>query len=251
MSAALGHRHDHADDLEMLVLTGLTKHFGSVRVIDGLDLTVQGGELVGILGPNGAGKSTLFNLIAGVLSPTEGHVIYRGHDITRTKPWVRCRRGIGRTYQVPKPFGHMTVFENVLAAAVHGGGHTIGHARRDAEEVLELTRLAPRHAQRAGTLSLLSLKQLELAKALAQRPRLLLLDEIAGGLTDAECELLINVIDAVRKTGTTIVWIEHVIHVLKRLASRLAVLYGGSIIADGMPEAVLADAKVQEVYLGA
>ncbi len=235
----------------MLELKKISRRFGGLRVIDGLDLHVRPGEILGVLGPNGAGKSTLFNLVAGVLSPNEGQVVYRGADITRMKIWTRRRMGIGRTYQVPKPFVHMSVFENVLVAAVHGGGLSIRAGRAEASAALELTGLSDRAALPAGALSLLNLKRLELAKAIANKPDLLLLDEIAGGLTDGECIALLDILRAIHAAGTTIVWVEHVIHALKSLATRLAVLYGGVILAEGEPDAVLNDSRVREVYLGA
>jgi branched-chain amino acid transport system ATP-binding protein len=235
----------------MLEIKGLSKHFGGVGVIEGLDLTVEGGEILGILGPNGAGKSTLFNLITGVLQPNGGTILYQSRDITRLRAWDRCRAGIGRTYQIPKPFRHMTVFENVLVAALHGGGLPLGKARAEAESVLELTGLAAHYRLNAGQLSLLDLKRLELAKSLAQRPRLLLLDEVAGGLTDAECDLLLDIVRKVHAGGGTIIWIEHVVRALRQLATRMALLYGGSIFASGTPDEVLADPRVKEVYLGA
>jgi branched-chain amino acid transport system ATP-binding protein len=234
----------------MLELQALSRSFGALKVIDNLALRVEQGEVLGIIGPNGAGKTTLFNIIGGVLAPTSGQVLFKGSNVTRLKVWNRCRLGIGRTYQVPKPFAHMSVFENVLVAAVHGAGLTIRKAKREAEEVLDFTGLAHRRALPAGRLALIDLKRLELAKALAQRPELLLLDEIAGGLTEAECDTLLEIIKTVHKRGTTIIWIEHVIHALRRIATRLAVLHGGAILGSGSPDTVLADERVREVYLG-
>ncbi len=234
----------------MLELDGLSRRFDGLKVIDGLDLTVAEGDVLGILGPNGAGKSTLFNLIGGVMPVDAGRIYYRGRDITQMRAWARCRIGIGRTYQIPKPFAHMSTFENVLVAAVHGGGLRIARAKPEVEAVLELTRLAHRSALPAGRLSLLDLKRLDLAKALAQSPRLLLLDEIAGGLTEAECDMLVAIVSAAHAKGITVVWIEHVIQALRRIATRLAVLYAGAILADGRPDAVLADDRVKAVYLG-
>ncbi|HEY5209991.1 MAG TPA: ABC transporter ATP-binding protein [Stellaceae bacterium] len=234
----------------MLQLASLSRAFGGLKVLDGLDFTVEAGEIVGILGPNGAGKTTLFNVIAGVLPPSGGRVLFEGRDITAMKRWDRCRLGIGRTYQVPKPFSHMSVFENVMVAAVHGGKMSVARARGEAIQVLDRIGLAHRARVPAGQLALLDMKQLELAKALAIKPRLLLLDEIAGGLTEVECETLLATIGAVHASGVTIVWIEHVIQALRRLVKRLAVLNGGGIIADGAPDAVLADARVKEAYLG-
>lgn len=234
----------------MLELAALSRAFGGLKVIDRLDLSVDAGEILGILGPNGAGKTTVFNMIVGVLPPTDGRVLFEGRDITTTKPWDRCRLGIGRTYQVPKPFTHMSVFENVLVAAVHGGRMSLKHAKHEAEASLDRTGLTGRAPLPAGQLALLDSKQLELAKALALRPRLLLLDEIAGGLTEAECESLLTTIRDVHQSGVTIIWIEHVIPALRRLVTRLAVLAGGGIIAMGAPSDVLADERVREVYLG-
>jgi branched-chain amino acid transport system ATP-binding protein len=235
----------------MLELVDLSKRFGALNVLDGLDLAVTAGEVLGVIGPNGAGKTTLFNLIAGVLAPSAGAVRFEGRNINRVKVWDRCRLGIARTYQIPRPFAHMSVFENVLCAAMHGGGLGPRAASPKAEEVLALVALSHRSATRAGELSLLDLKRLELAKALASGPRLLLLDEIAGGLTEAECDALLEIIGAVRAKGTTIVWIEHVIHALRRIAARIAVLHGGRIIASGAPDMVLAEPRVKQVYLGA
>jgi branched-chain amino acid transport system ATP-binding protein len=234
----------------VLELQAVHRHFGSVRVLDGVDLSVAKGDVLGILGPNGAGKTTLFNIILGVHPVTSGKVLFEGQELARLKPWDRCRAGIGRTYQVPKPFAHMTVYENVLAAAVSGGRMPTRPASAWAMEVLDLTGLDHRAAKPAGSLSLLDLKRLEFAKAIACRPRLLLLDEIAGGLTDYECDALLEIIRTVQSQGATIVWIEHVIHALRRVATRLAVLYGGTIISNGTPEAVLADPRVRDVYLG-
>lgn len=235
----------------MLNLTGLSLHFGALRVLDGLDLAVERGEVLGVLGPNGAGKTTLFNVITGVHRPTAGEIRFDGRAIGRRRSWHRCRAGIGRTFQVPKPFTGMTVFDNVLTAAVHGGGLSFRAASNRAGETLALTGLANRTDRLAGDLSLLDLKRLELAKAVACGPQLLLLDEIAGGLTDHECGVLLDILKVLRNRDITIVWIEHVLHALKSAATRLAVLHGGRFIADGSPEAVLADPKVQEVYLGA
>jgi branched-chain amino acid transport system ATP-binding protein len=234
----------------MLELASLSRAFGGLTVIDRLDFRVDAGEIVGILGPNGAGKTTLFNMVAGVLAPSAGRVLFETRDITAMKAWDRCRLGIGRTYQIPKPFTHMSVFENVLAAAVHGGRMPMARAKTEAEAVLARVGLGDRALVPAGQLALLDMKQLELAKALALKPRLLLLDEIAGGLTEAECNVLLETIREVHQGGVTIVWIEHVIQALRRLVTRLAVLAGGGFIAMGAPQEVLADARVREAYLG-
>lgn len=234
----------------VLEIKGLAKRFGGLTVIDGLDLAIGDREIMGIIGPNGAGKTTLFNLVAGVLQPSAGTIRYAGREIGSLKAWDRCRLGIGRTYQIPKPFAHMTVFENVLAAAVHGGGLRIRAARERAETMLSLTGLAADHDRLAGQLTLLDLKRLELCRALAVGPKLLLLDEIAGGLTDAEVDTLLGIIQRVHEAGAAIVWIEHVIRALRRLCHRIAVLHDGSFVTIGEPETVLADARVKTIYLG-
>jgi branched-chain amino acid transport system ATP-binding protein len=234
----------------MLELASLSRAFGGLVVIDRLDFKVERGEVVGILGPNGAGKTTLFNMIAGVMAPSGGRVLFGDRDITRMKAWDRCRLGIGRTYQIPRPFTHMSVFENVLTAALHGGRMSLPHAKNEAAAVLARLGLEHRAHLPAGQLRLLDMKQLELAKALALRPQLLLLDEIAGGLTEAECDALLERISDIHKSGVTIVWIEHVLHALRRLVTRLAVLANGSFVASGSPDAVLADQRVKQAYLG-
>jgi branched-chain amino acid transport system ATP-binding protein len=234
----------------VLEIAGLGKRFGGLTVIDGLDLAVGDREILGIIGPNGAGKTTLFNLVAGVLQPSAGTIRYSGREIGGLRTWDRCRLGIGRTYQVPKPFAHMSVFENVLTAAVHGAGKSIRAAREQAEAMLELSGLAADHARPAGQLTLLDLKRLELCRALAIGPRLLLLDEIAGGLTDAEVDTLLGIIQRVHAEGTAIVWIEHVIRALRRICHRIAVLHEGTFVTIGEPETVLADMRVRTIYLG-
>jgi ABC-type branched-chain amino acid transport systems, ATPase component len=234
----------------MLEVSHLKKHFGALKVIDGVDLSVARGEVLGILGPNGAGKSTLFNLISGNMRPTEGQICLNGKDITKTNPWTRVRGGIGRTFQVPHPFVHLSVFENVLVSATQAGGHSIHAARPRVNRILDLCHLSHRARVVAGDLPLLDLKRLELAKALAAEPEILLLDEIAGGLTDSECGALLDILDTIKSEGVTIVWIEHIVHALIRVATRLVVLAEGTLIANGTPEEVMADPKVRNLYLG-
>ena len=234
----------------ILTLSALSKRFGAVVVADGLNLTVHAGEALGILGPNGAGKTSLFGMITGTLRPDAGRIVYDDADISTLPPEKRCRRGIARSFQIPQPFGGMTVFENLLVAASFGGQLAERAATPRCLDVLARCGLSRRANQRAGTLTLLDRKRLELARALATAPRLLLLDEVAGGLTDHECVDLIALIRDVHASGVAIVWIEHVVHALLSLVDRLAVLNAGKFIAEGDPRAVIASPAVRELYMG-
>jgi branched-chain amino acid transport system ATP-binding protein len=234
----------------LLSLDGISKRFGQVLVADRLHLRVGGGDIVGIVGPNGAGKTSLFAIISGDLRPDAGEVVLDGRRVTGLGSAARCRLGMGRTYQVPRPFEHMTVFENVLVA-VHQGAQSRGRAAQSsAAEVLERTGLMEHANRAAGRLTLLQRKRLEIARALGSRPRLLLLDEVAGGLTDPEVEELTGIVTQLRADGLSILWIEHVVHALTRTVDRLICLAGGSFVADGEPGEVLSSAAVREVYLG-
>ncbi len=213
-----------------------------------MSLDVGQGEITGILGPNGAGKTTLFNLIAGTVTPDAGRVLFDGEDITGASIPARCRKGIARSFQIPHPFGGMTVFENVLVGATFGGSEHDPLART--ADVLRLTGLKLKANALAGSLTLLERKRLEMARALSTGPKLMLLDEIAGGLTDQECQSLLAAIRDIHGSGITIVWIEHVVHALLSVARRLVVMNFGRIIADGEPAAVLANAEVRSVYMG-
>ena len=205
---------------------------------------------MGIIGPNGAGKSTLFNLITGNLKADEGSIHFDGRDVTNVSAMERCLTGIGRSFQIPQPFGGMTVFENALVGATQGAGMSGHAAERHAMDVLEQTGLLARANTRAGTLTLLERKRLELTRALAAKPKLLLLDEIAGGLTEAECQSLITTIKDIHASGTTIIWIEHVVHALLAVVERLIVIDFGKKIAEGEPKAIMESAEVKEIYLG-
>ena len=227
----------------------LDKSFGALKVTDAVSFAVHAGEATGILGPNGAGKSTLFALIAGTLRPSAGAVFLDGDNVSGLTASARCRRGIGRSFQIPHPFVGMSVFENLLVAASFGNpdGRTPEATCRD---VLHLTGLLPKADLPAGSLSLLDRKRLELARAMATHPKLLLLDEIAGGLTRGECDALVALIRDLNSQGITILWIEHVLHALTQVVDRLLVLDRGRLIADGAPDAVLARPDVREIYLG-
>ena len=236
--------------MPLLVLHDVRKRFGALTVTDGVTLAVEPGETLGILGPNGAGKTTLFNLVSGDVKADSGRIEFDGRDIGRLPPHARCRLGIGRSYQVPQPFGHMTVFENLVTAACFGGGEREEEAWETAQEVLTRTGLW-RHANRpAGGLTLLDRKRLELARALATRPRLLLLDEIAGGLTEHEARVLVDELRQIKAAGVTMVWIEHVVHALLAIADRLFVLDAGRRLAEGAPREVMDSAEVRRVYMG-
>jgi branched-chain amino acid transport system ATP-binding protein len=234
----------------LLALRNVSKRYGAVKVTDDITLEVPQGQTLGILGPNGAGKTTLFNLISGDVRVDGGSVHYEGRDITALKPHQRCRAGIGRSYQVPQPFGAMTVFENLVTAASFGGGQPEHEAWATAHEVLRATGLLPHANKPAGGLTLLNRKRLELARALATRPKLLLLDEIAGGLTEHEAKELVDELRRIKQSGVTMIWIEHVVHALLSIADRLFVINFGTRLAEGEPRAVMEDAQVRRVYMG-
>jgi branched-chain amino acid transport system ATP-binding protein len=236
--------------MPLLKLEAVSKRYGALTVTDNIDLTVHRGETLGILGPNGAGKTTLFNLISGDVRADTGRIEYDGRDITRLPPHRRCRLGIGRSYQVPQPFGHMSVFENLVTAACFGGQQSERQAWETAVEVLEKTGLKAHANQPAGSLTLLNRKRLELARALATRPELVLLDEIAGGLTEHEARELVDELRRIKSEGVTMVWIEHVVHALLSIADRLFVINFGAKLAEGLPQDVMNDDEVRRVYMG-
>lgn len=231
----------------ILEAVGVGQRFGALVVLDGVDFRVGAAEAVGIVGPNGAGKTTLLNIFAGSLRPSSGTVRFRGADVTKLRANRRCRLGIARTFQVPRPFGGMTVFENVFVATGRRGRS----GYEASIEVLELSGLIDLANRRADSLGLLHRKRLELARALATGPTVLLLDEIGAGLTDAEAADLLLTIKEVRRQNIAIVWIEHIVHVLMQAIDRLVCFDAGHIIADGEPEAVIGDAAVIDAYLGA
>ncbi|WP_137894631.1 ABC transporter ATP-binding protein [Ramlibacter sp. 2FC] len=236
--------------MPLLALHSVSKSYGALKVTDDITLSVAEGETLGILGPNGAGKTTLFNLISGDVRVDAGRVEYDGRDVTRLRPHQRCHAGIGRSYQVPQPFGNMTVFENLVTAACFGGQQSEREAWRTAAQVLEQTGLMAQANRAAGGLTLLNRKRLELARALATRPRVLLLDEIAGGLTEHEAHELVDELRRIKAQGVTMIWIEHVVHALLSIADRLFVINFGQKLAEGQPQAVMADPEVRRVYMG-
>ena len=237
-------------DQPLLSASGLCKSYGAVRAVHEVDFEVRTGEVLGILGPNGAGKTTLFNLISGDTRLDAGKLVLAGASLHNESPHDRCRRGIGRTYQVPRPFGGMTTFENLLVAAFFGAQRNERSAYRHCAAILDDCGLADKANSQAGALTLLDRKRLELARAIAGDPTLLLLDEIAGGLTEGEANELVKLVRRLRDRKITIVWIEHVLHAIMAVADRIMVLNFGEKIAEGEPKTVISDPDVQRVYMG-
>ena len=213
--------------VDILAVNHLTKTFGRLRAVDSLTFEVREGEILGVMGPNGAGKTTLFNLLTGVYKPDEGDIQYQGKDISHESPAKRCRRGIGRTYQIPRPFDKLTVFENLLVGAVHGGGLSEKRARGKVLDILDLIGLISKTDYFAGSLPLLDRKTLELGRALATQPSLILLDEIAGGLTEKEATKVLGIVRKISEQGITIVWIEHLLMMMAEGADRLLAISEG------------------------
>lgn len=234
----------------ILALEKVSKRFGAVVVADGIDLTLNDGEALGIIGPNGAGKTTLFGITTGTVNPDSGRVIFSGNDVTGFPAERRCRMGLARSFQIPQPFSGMSVFENVVVAAAFGASKREGAVYDRCAALLERCGLIEKANRHAGGLTLLDRKRLELARALATNPRVLLLDEVAGGLTEHECTALVTLIRDVRASGVSIIWIEHVVHALLAIVDRLVVLHGGKFIAEGEPRDVIRSPQVAEIYMG-
>lgn len=234
----------------LLTLDTVTKSYGSVLVLDDISLTVPVGQALGIVGPNGAGKSTLLSVISGTEAASSGSVWLDGRDVSRVSAAARAHLGIGRSFQVPRPFGGLSVYENALVGANRGARLRRSQARDAALEALEVTGMLGRANEAAQSLRLLDRKRLELTRALATRPRLLLLDEIAGGLTESEAAELVGTVARLKDRGVTLIWIEHVVQALVQVVDRLVCLASGSLIKDGPPAEVLASREVLDVYLG-
>jgi branched-chain amino acid transport system ATP-binding protein len=234
----------------ILSANSVTKRFNALIVLSRVDFAVGEREAIGIVGPNGAGKTTLLNVLAGAYQPESGTVAFRGRDITDLPIEDRCRDGIARSHQIPRPFGGMTVFENLFVAATNGGGFRRDEAYERCIDALRLSGMVRLANRRAEALGLLDRKRLELARAVATDPAVLLLDEIGGGLTDAEASELVDTIRTIRGRGVTIVWIEHIVHVLLQVVERLVCMNAGTILADGEPQRVMSDPAVIEAYLG-
>ena len=234
----------------VLAAVDVRKRFGALAVIDGVNLALKKGEAVGIVGPNGAGKTTLLNVLSGSLAPDTGSIFFQSHDVTSKGAAERCKLGIARTHQVPRPFAGMTVFENLLVGATAGGRRRGAEAYDLCLHVLDQTALTPLANRRAEGLGLLQRKRLELARALAVDPAVLLLDEIGGGLTDAESAALVETVSGLRDRGIAVLWIEHIVHLLMQVVGRLVCMDAGRIIAEGPPETVVSQAAVIDAYLG-
>lgn len=234
----------------ILALEKISKRFGAIVIANEIDLALEEGEALGIIGPNGAGKTTLFGIVTGTVAPDAGRVVFAERDVTRLKPARRCALGLARSFQIPQPFGGMTVFENLVVAAAFGGGRGEGQVYGGCVEILDRCGLGDKANRLAGALTLIDRKRLELARALATGPKVLLLDEVAGGLTEHECAALVTLIRDIRREGVSIIWIEHIVHALVAVVDRLAVLHGGAIIAQGAPETVIRTPAVKEIYMG-
>src|SRR6266404_4365365 len=236
--------------MPILAFEKIAKRFGAVVVAQEVNLALDEGEALGIIGPNGAGKTTLFGIATGTVAPDGGRVLLAGTDITRLSPDRRCRLGLARSFQIPQPFGGMTVFENAVVAAAFGQGLRERDVYAACLEILDRCGLASKANRLAGSLTLIDRKRLELARALATKPKVLLLDEIAGGLTEHEAGELVEEIRRIKSQGITMIWIEHVVHALLAVADRLFVINFGQKLAEGAPGAVMNDPEVKRVYMG-
>ena len=235
---------------ELLNVTNLTKSFGEVTAVNDLSFSMTEGEILGMMGPNGAGKTSVFNLLSGVFLPDKGKVEFRGQDITRFSASKRCKYGIGRTYQIPQPFNKLTVYENLLVSAVHGGRISESRARDRIKEILAMVGLFEQRNQLSGGLPLLDRKALELGRAMATDPKLILLDEVAGGLTEAETEKVLGIVREINDRGVSIIWIEHILMTMAKGVDRLLVITQGSYLTSGAPEEVMNSDLVMESSLG-
>jgi branched-chain amino acid transport system ATP-binding protein len=235
---------------DLLVVKDLSRNFGSLAAVSELSFEVRRGEILGVMGPNGAGKTTVFNLLTGALKADTGSIVLDGRDITRLSASKRCRAGIGRTYQIPRPFTKMTVLENLMVPAVHGGGLPERKAKKISDEILEQISLTSVRNKFAGSLSLLGRKRLELGRALASQPKIILIDEVAGGLTEKEVEELLVIVKEIQRQGITIIWIEHIMMMMSEGADRLLFIAEGKPVKCGKPDEVMNSKEVLVRYWG-
>jgi branched-chain amino acid transport system ATP-binding protein len=238
--------------MALLELDHVTKSFGGLMAVDKLSFSMDPREIVGLIGPNGAGKTTVFNLITGLMKPDSGKIVLNNQDITRLPPYSICQKGIARTFQLVRTFNRLTALENVVAGRAYGSmpADNIGQARSEAEQILELTDLYSKRMHKAGSLGLVDRKRLEIARALATRPRLLLLDETFAGLNTAEIKDAIKLVHEIRETGVSIIVVEHVMKVIMGIADRVVVLTVGVKIADCCPREIVSNEEVIKAYLG-
>ena len=234
----------------ILTFENVNSGYGRVKILNDLSFEVKEGEILGVIGPNGCGKTTMLNTLAGLIRPLSGKMIYDGRDISRLPPFTRCKLGIGRTFQVPRPFTGMTLLENVLVAAVQGAGMSIHAGKELSEKCLETVGLADRKDEKAGALTLLDHKKLEVARALGTCPKLLLLDEVAAGLTEAETHEVMKLVARLKQQNLSIVWIEHILDVMRRSTDRLMCMAEGKNVITGTPDEVTESSIVEELYLG-
>ena len=237
---------------DLLELVGVSKQFGTLTVLENLNATVKSGSALGVVGPNGAGKTTMLNILAGDLAPSSGSVLFEGIDVTNVPSHKRSRKGIGRTSQIPRPFEGLTVYENILVGATFGRrkSQKLKSINQACAFALETTGMTAKANVVAGQLTLLERKRLELARALAIEPSVLLLDEIAGGLTEMEVHELVATIKLIRTTGITLIWIEHIVHALLEVVDQLLAIDYGRMLMCGDPKSVMASPEVQIIYLG-
>ncbi len=236
----------------MLVVKGLVKRFGGFTAVNNVSFEVKQGEILGLIGPNGSGKSTIFNMLSGTFPPSAGTITFDGSEIAGLPPHKIINRGIGRTFQIPRPFRRLSIFENVALAGYYGqGSHSLAQANDSAEKALAMVGLPTDREASVDGLGAAGLKKLELAKAIATGPKLLLADESLGGLDEAEMDQAADMLRKIRdELGITIIWVEHIMGVLMRVVDRVMVLDHGEKISEGLPSAVSSDPRVVEVYLG-
>ena len=234
----------------LLALKGVTKRFGGLTAVNDVTFDVNQGDTIGLMGPNGAGKSTLINAIAGELKPEDGQILFKGENIVGMKPHHICRRGIGRSYQIPRPFAHLTVLENVMVAASFGRGLSKAEARIEAMKILEITGLDDKRDVYARDLQELTLKRLEMARSLASSPDLVFLDEVAAGLTEEELPVILGLLKDINQMGIAILLVEHIMRIMAEAVDRIVVMENGIKIAEGLPDDIMNNQKVIKAYFG-